>query len=329
MTDDPVRERLLKGLHRAIEERGYRETTIADIVRHARASRSTFYQVYATKDESLLALMEAANGALMRRIVTAVDPAAPWPAQTRQAVLAYIAHVTASPELSLCWIREFPSLGPVAGRVRRDTMNALADLVQRLTGNEPFRRAGIAPVSRELALVILGGLRELTATVLEEGGDVRDVAETGIAAAVALLGAGRAPERPAKTSTGLLLTDDQWARIRPLLPAARSAVGRPPAPQRQVVEAIIYRDHTGIAWRELPPRFGAWQTAWKRHRRWSEDGTWDRVLSRLQETGQPDHPDPVAGVQLSPAGVGGEVDLNEDLVGEEVRAGAEDSRLAR
>ncbi len=286
MTPDPVRERLLKGLHRAIEERGYRETTIADIVRHARASRSTFYQVYATKDDCLLALMEAANVALMRRIVTAVDPTAPWPAQTRQAVLAYIAHVTASPELSLCWSREFPSLGPVAGRVRRDSLNSLADLVQRLTGNEPFRRAGVAPVSRELALVILGGLRELTATVLEEGGDVRDVAEAGIAAAVALLGAAaagpvRAPAPSAQATAGLLLTDDQWARIRPLLPPSRAAVGRPQAPQRQVVEAIVYRDRTGIAWRDLPPRFGAWQTAWKRHRRWTEDGTWDRIRSAL------------------------------------------------
>ncbi|MEV0720264.1 TetR/AcrR family transcriptional regulator, partial [Asanoa sp. NPDC050611] len=217
MTADPVRERLLKGLHRAIEERGYRETTIADIVRHARASRSTFYQVYETKDDCLLALMEAANAALMRRIVSAVDPTAPWQSQTRQAVLAYIGHVTASPELSLCWIREFPSLGPVAGRVRRETMNALADLVQRLTANEPFRRAGRAPVSRSLALVILGGLRELTATVLEEGGDVRDVAEIGVAASVALLGAGPpASAGPAPAPPGLVLTDEQWARIRPL-----------------------------------------------------------------------------------------------------------------
>ncbi|GIF72454.1 hypothetical protein Asi02nite_19720 [Asanoa siamensis] len=275
---DPVRERLLKGLHRAIEERGYRETTIADIVRHARASRSTFYQVYATKDDCLLALMEAANAALMRRIVAAVDPTVAWQAQTRQAVLAYIAHVTASPELSLCWIREFPSLGPVAGQVRRDTMNALADLVQRLTASEPFRRAGRAPVSRELALVILGGLRELTATVLEEGGDVRDVAEAGIAAAIAMLGAAAGP-LPAPAPGGLL-TDEQWARIRPLLPA-RAGTGRPPAPQRLVVEAIVYRDRAGIAWRDLPARFGPWQTAWKRHRRWTTDGTWDRVRTAL------------------------------------------------
>jgi transposase len=61
-------------------------------------------------------------------------------------------------------------------------------------------------------------------------------------------------------------------------------VGRPPAPQRQVVEAIVYRDREGIPWRDLPPRFGAWQTAWKRHRRWSEDGTWDRVREAIGRT---------------------------------------------
>ncbi|MDG4826664.1 transposase [Asanoa sp. WMMD1127] len=179
-------------------------------------------------------------------------------------------------------------------------MDALAELVQRLTAHEPFRRAGLAPVSRELALVILGGLRELTATVLEEGGDVRDVAETGIAAAVALLAA--APGRPAPAppaDRGLLLTDEQWARIRPLLSTPRTTVGRPAAPHRQLVEAIIYRDRAGIAWRDLPPRFGAWQTAWKRHRRWSADGTWDRVravLDRLEEPGQRDDARPEARV---------------------------------
>jgi transposase len=49
-----------------------------------------------------------------------------------------------------------------------------------------------------------------------------------------------------------------------------------------VVEAIAYRYRTGIPWRDLPrERFGAWQTIWKRHRRYAQDGTWDRVLAQL------------------------------------------------
>ena len=48
-----------------------------------------------------------------------------------------------------------------------------------------------------------------------------------------------------------------------------------------MIEGIIYRYRTGIPWRDLPAEFGPWQTVWKRHRRYSLDGTWDRVLTKL------------------------------------------------
>jgi len=48
-----------------------------------------------------------------------------------------------------------------------------------------------------------------------------------------------------------------------------------------VIEGIIYRYRTGIPWRDLPAEFGPWQTVWKRHRRYSLDGTWDQVLTKL------------------------------------------------
>ena len=44
----------------------------------------------------------------------------------------------------------------------------------------------------------------------------------------------------------------------------------------------MYRYRTGIAWRDLPAEFGPWQTVWKRHHRFSLDGTWDRLLSVVQ-----------------------------------------------
>jgi transposase len=51
---------------------------------------------------------------------------------------------------------------------------------------------------------------------------------------------------------------------------------------RVLVEGAIYRYRTGVAWRDLPVDFGPWQTVWKRHHRFSTDGTWDKVLSELQ-----------------------------------------------
>ena len=56
---------------------------------------------------------------------------------------------------------------------------------------------------------------------------------------------------------------------------------RPYRDHRQVVEGIVHRYRCGIAWRDLPERFGPWQTAWKRHARFSWDGTWDKVLAAV------------------------------------------------
>ena len=77
-----------------------------------------------------------------------------------------------------------------------------------------------------------------------------------------------------------VLSDAHWARIEPLMPVVRGR-SRPFRDHRQVVEGIIYRFRTGVAWRDLPAEFGPWQTVWKRHKRFSTDGTWDRIHARL------------------------------------------------
>jgi transposase len=80
---------------------------------------------------------------------------------------------------------------------------------------------------------------------------------------------------------GPVLSDEMWARVEPLLPA-RYGKGRPFRDHRQVIEGIVFRYRAGIPWRDLPREFGPWQTVWKRHRRFSLDGTWDEVLAILQ-----------------------------------------------
>lgn len=78
------------------------------------------------------------------------------------------------------------------------------------------------------------------------------------------------------------LSDEQWARVEPLLPSNIGRRGHPFGDSRRVVEGIVYRYRTGIPWRDLPREaFGPWQTGRKRHRRYAGDGTWDRVLARL------------------------------------------------
>ena len=83
-----------------------------------------------------------------------------------------------------------------------------------------------------------------------------------------------------------MLSDAQWAWIEPLMPVPSAAGGRPFQEHRRVVEAIIYRYRTGVPWRDLPGSFGPWQTAWKRHKRFSQDGTWDRIHAALLAQGE-------------------------------------------
>jgi hypothetical protein len=49
-----------------------------------------------------------------------------------------------------------------------------------------------------------------------------------------------------------------------------------------VINGVLFRARTGLPWRDLPERFGPWITVYKRHRRWSGDGTWQRLLSAVQ-----------------------------------------------
>jgi len=78
-----------------------------------------------------------------------------------------------------------------------------------------------------------------------------------------------------------VLTDVQWALIEPLLPSSEGKRSRPFRNHRQVLEGIVFRYRTGCPWRDVPDRFGPWKTLWKRHARFSKDGTWDRILEQL------------------------------------------------
>jgi hypothetical protein len=67
-------------------------------------------------------------------------------------------------------------------------MDHLTDMLVDISVSPGFQRAGLQPVSRELALILLGGLRELTASYVEDGHDVRGIADASAAATRALLG---------------------------------------------------------------------------------------------------------------------------------------------
>ncbi len=184
----PFRGRLLDGLATSLATRGYRETTVADIVRNAKTSKRTFYDQYSSKEACFVELLRTNNEDLIARIRGAIDPDGDWEQQVHNAVDAYVAHIASRPAITLSWIREAPALGDAALPLNRLAMEHLTDMVVDLTSGSGFERAGIAPISRPVALILLGGLRELTALLVEDGRDVAELTEPAVTAALAMLG---------------------------------------------------------------------------------------------------------------------------------------------
>ncbi|WP_392957419.1 IS5 family transposase [Streptomyces sp. LN245] len=78
------------------------------------------------------------------------------------------------------------------------------------------------------------------------------------------------------------LTDEQWAALEPLLPKGARA-GRPPVwPRRRLIDGIRFRVRTGVPWRDVPVGYGPWSRVYDLFRRWQRNGTWQRILTRLQ-----------------------------------------------
>ncbi len=76
------------------------------------------------------------------------------------------------------------------------------------------------------------------------------------------------------------LTDTQWTQLEPHLPGKAGDRGRTAADNRLFVDAVLFVARTGIPWRDLPPRFGKWNSVWRRFDRWCANGVWERLAQR-------------------------------------------------
>lgn len=79
------------------------------------------------------------------------------------------------------------------------------------------------------------------------------------------------------------LRDDQWERIKDLLPGRAETVGATARDNRLFVEAVLYRYRAGIAWRDLPERFGRWKSVHTRFSRWAQRGVWKQLFDTLSQ----------------------------------------------
>lgn len=77
------------------------------------------------------------------------------------------------------------------------------------------------------------------------------------------------------------INDEGWEFIKEFLPPAAST-GRPRADDRKVINGILYVLITGCKWADMPDTYGSYVTAWRRLKRWQEEGAWERIVDSLQ-----------------------------------------------
>lgn len=173
----------------SIQDKGYRDTTVADVVRIARTSRRNFYEHFVDRDACFLALFDATNDAMMEQISAAVHPERPLDEQVDAAVDAYIDNVSRQPALYASFVRELPALGSAGAERGLATLERFATLLVSLveSGRAAQPQLAARPLTMDTAIIIVGGLRELAVISLQRGRDVRELRASAGATIKAIL----------------------------------------------------------------------------------------------------------------------------------------------
>jgi AcrR family transcriptional regulator len=183
--------RLLDGLAAAIREKGLPRTQVGDIVRHARASRRTFYNHFPDKDSCLVELVHLSATNIIAAVAAAVDVDQPLATQIDQAVDVYISILVGEPGLTLALAS--PSVGERIVRAQREGLERFAEFLVALTTTTPGRAAGPVEISVEAAYMLVSGLRSTVLRAIERGEDVSRAGNEGKAVFNAVLNAPLTP----------------------------------------------------------------------------------------------------------------------------------------
>jgi AcrR family transcriptional regulator len=302
------RRRLLESAREVMREQGL-DASLGEIARRAGVGNATLYRHFPTREALCEAVFAEYGGELeeirerVQRIPDAWDALSSWLEEsctafaTDQAFADLVTRgMPQSPALNeLCMravgfaetlFRNAQRQGAVRSDVEfTDLMVIMYSLQQMVAAT-----AQVAPNAwrRHLAIA-LDGLRP------REGAALPPVAITF--EQLLALGECPQPRRPVEHAPDVeprpphaggerapAISDELWELIEPELPSSAGRRGRPSRNHRQTLEAILWRYRTGCPWRDLPAEFGPWQTLWKRHRRWSAEGVYQRILERLVQS---------------------------------------------
>jgi AcrR family transcriptional regulator len=299
------RRRLLESAREVMREQGL-DASLGEIARRAGVGNATLYRHFPTR-EALCEAVFAEYGselehirARVERIPDAWDALSSWLEETCTA----FATDQAFADLVTRGMAQSPALNELCMRAI-----GFAETLFRTA-----QRQGVVRADVELTdlMVIMYSLQQLVAATAQVAPDAwrrhlaialdglrpREGAALPPAAITfeQLLALGECPQprRPSEHASAAeprlpdaggerapAISDELWELIEPELPSSAGRRGRPSRDHRQTLEAILWRYRTGCPWGDLPAEFGAWQTLWKRHRRWSAEGVYQRILERL------------------------------------------------
>src|ERR1700682_1218825 len=156
-----------------------------------------------------------------------------------------------------CWL--MPSTAATASGTAAGSVTAASSKTQTPSGNSSANRAATSNARRVLPTppTPVNGTRACLPNLKALTGDEWPVTRMGV------------------------ISDEFWAAVESLMPSDVGKRGNRFGDHRLILEGIAWRFRTGSPWRDLPADFGPWQTVWKRHHRWSLDGTYDTMFAQV------------------------------------------------
>ena len=196
--DDPAvedadrRGRILWALASCMAEKGYQATTIADIARTGRVSKTVVYAHFRDKEHCLLELYTRANDNVLATVRQAQEDARaaglPWRERLQAGIGAYLEALAAGPAVAWAALVEVQGAGRSALSMRRQVIERYVDLLTEVAAD--LARASpdeVRPVGRELLLAAVGGINELMLARVERG-EAEQLPEDAAVAAEVLIG---------------------------------------------------------------------------------------------------------------------------------------------
>ncbi len=197
-TEDPSvedahrRGRILWALAESMSDKGYQATTIADIARAGRVSKTVVYAHFRDKEECLLELYSRATDHVLRTVSAIREEARaadlPWRDRTRAVIGAYLEALAAGPAMAWAAMVEVQAAGRSALELRRAVLDRYVDLLTDVAAElAELCPEEVRPVDRALLLAAVGGINELILARVERG-EAERLAEDADSAAAVVVG---------------------------------------------------------------------------------------------------------------------------------------------